>query len=138
MDTKLLKPSLYRRDGTEALPDHPSLLGGRCSCGYVFFPMQTMGCEVCGRHGEDLRPMPLTGRGRLLSATIVHLHADPARPAPFTIGKIALDDGPVVRTLLEAAEERAPAGTTMVAALAPVGIEDDGGDILDLRFTPLR
>jgi uncharacterized OB-fold protein len=137
MEPKLLKSSLYAPEGTEALPDRPSLLGGCCPCGHVFFPMHTLGCEVCGRHGDALRPMRLTGRGRLLSATIVHLHADPPRPAPFTIGKIALDDGPVVRTLLETAEERAPPGTTMVAALSSIGVADDGSAILDLRFTPL-
>jgi len=124
----LLKPTLYSPDGT--------LLGGRCTCGHVFFPMQTHGCEVCGRHGADLQPMTLNGRGRLLSSTIVHLHADKARPTPFTIGKIALAEGPVVRTLLVDPDKEIAPGTAMMTALVPVGTGDDGTAILDLRFGP--
>src|SRR5262245_20452118 len=92
----LLKPALYA-----AVPDGvPVLRGGRCRCGYVFFPMQTYGCERCGCAGDALTPAALAGRGRLVATARVHLHADPARPAPFTIGTIALDAGPVIRTLL--------------------------------------
>ncbi|HEY4171128.1 MAG TPA: OB-fold domain-containing protein [Reyranella sp.] len=121
----LLKPSLYTPAAT--------LLGGRCTCGHVFFPMQTHGCEVCGRHGADLQPMTLSGRGMLLSSTVVHLHADKARPTPFTIGKVALAEGPVVRTLLvDPVREIAP-GTAMAATLVPVE-----GDKRDLRFAPER
>ncbi len=127
MDT-LLKPTLYAADGT--------LQGGRCICGHVFFPMQGHGCEVCGRHGADLQPMALTGRGKLLSSTVVHLHADKARATPFTIGKIALADGPVVRTLLVDPSQQISPGTEMVTALVPVGTGDDGATILDLRFKP--
>lgn len=121
----LLKPSLYTPDAT--------LLGGRCSCGDVFFPMQTHGCEVCGRHGANLQPMTLSGRGVLLSSTVVHLHADKARPAPFTIGKVALTEGPVVRTLLADPDTEIAPGMAMKAQLVPV----DGGK-LDLRFAPER
>lgn len=124
MQPALLKPGLYTGAGT--------LLGGRCACGHVFFPMQSHGCEVCGRHGVDLQPMMLAGRGTLLSSTVVHLHAGSARAAPFTIGKIALDEGPVVRTLLvDPAREIAP-GARMAARIVPVG-----DSTLDLRFAPL-
>lgn len=118
----LLKPTLYT--------DAATLLGGRCACGHVFFPMQTFGCEVCGRHGSDLQPTSLSGRGTLLSSTVVHLHADKARTAPFTIGKVILEEGPVVRTLLADAGGPIAPGTAMKAVLVPVD-----GDALDLRFT---
>lgn len=124
----LLKPTLYATDGT--------LQGGRCICGHVFFPMQGHGCEVCGRHGADLQPMTLQGRGKLLSSTVVHLHADKARPAPFTIGKIMLADGPVVRTLLVDPAREVEPGTAMATTLVAVGTGDDGQAILDLRFKP--
>ncbi len=127
MDTPL-KPTLYTPEG--------ALLGGRCSCGHVFFPMQGHGCEVCGRHGPDLQPMVLRGRGKLLSSTVVHFHADKARATPFTVGKIALADGPVVRTLLVDPIQQSAPGTEMVTALVPVGTNDDGTAILDLRFKP--
>ena len=68
--------------------------------------MQTYGCERCGRHSERLRLASSRPRARCSRATVVHLHADKNRPAPFTIVKVALDDGPVIRTLL--AEDSAP------------------------------
>lgn len=119
----LLKPTLYTSAAT--------LLGGRCRCGHVFFPMQHHGCEVCGGHGADLEPMTLSGRGMLLSSTVVHLHADKALQTPFTIGKIVLAEGPVVRTLLVDADMTITPGTAMKAILVPVE-----GDKRDLRFAP--
>jgi uncharacterized OB-fold protein len=124
----LLKPTLYTPDG--------ALLGGRCTCGHVFFPMQSHGCEACGRHGADLQAMLLAGRGTLLSSTVVHLHADKARTVPFTIGKIMLADGPVVRTLLVDPDRDLAPGTTMATRLVAVGTKEDGGSVLDLRFAP--
>jgi len=124
-DLPLLKPTLYaRREGAP-----PVLLGGRCACGHAFFPMQTFGCERCGRFGDALQPQDLQGRGTLRSAATVHVHADEKRPAPFVVGTIALDDGPVIRTLLT--EDCAP-GARVEAVLIPV--EADGGRALDLRF----
>jgi uncharacterized OB-fold protein len=126
----LLKPALYARgdDGS------PVLLGGRCECGHVFFPMQTFGCERCGKFGAALQPLALRSRGRLRAAATVHVHADPARSAPFVIGTIALDDGPLIRTLLlsSSAEDHAP-GARVAAVLVPVEI-DNGQQALDLRF----
>ena len=46
---------LFVDAGTDAVPDRPALIGGRCVCGHVFFPMQTYGCEKCGRYGDDLK-----------------------------------------------------------------------------------
>jgi uncharacterized OB-fold protein len=82
--------------------------------------------------------MALSGRGRLLAATTVHLHADTSRPAPFTIGKIALEDGPVVRTLLADAVSNPAVGSEMLATLVAVGTGADGAALLDLRFAPAR
>src|SRR5580693_3683451 len=96
----LLKPGLYRAEGVAGGLDHPALLGGVCgTCGYVFFPLQHYGCERCG--GLDLRPKVLSGAGRLLASARVHLHPGKGREAPFTVGAIALDDGPIVRGLIE-------------------------------------
>lgn len=142
----LLKPKLYAAEGTSAVPDHPSLNGGRCECGYVFFPMQTYGCEVCGRTGDALKPVKLSGRGRLNASSTVHIHAAGGRggatnpdvkphEAPFTIGSITLEDGPTVRTLLVNVDEKTlKHGQAMVTTLVPVGAA--GKSILDLRFTP--
>lgn len=134
-DLLLLKPALYRAQGSAAEPDHPALLGGVCSCGCVFFPLQAYGCERCG--GLELQPKVLSGSGRLLASARVHLHAGKSREAPFTVGAIKLDDGPIVRTLLEADEGQLHPGVRMVTVLAPI-IDADGAPRVDLRFAPER
>lgn len=131
----LLKPALYTAQGTPALQDHPALTGGRCTCGYVFFPMQTYGCEKCGRHGEDLSPVALTGRGRLIASATVHMHMGKGREAPFVVGAIELEHGPVVRTLIAESDEGMKPGDTMVTVLVPVSVGEND-ERLDLRFKP--
>jgi uncharacterized OB-fold protein len=131
MAEPLLKPALYQEQGTDRLPGRPALLGGQCkTCGYVFFPLQAYGCERCG--GVGLAPKALTGAGRLLASAQVHLHAGKGREAPFTVASIALDDGPIVRTLL--ADGDAPAvGARLVTTF--VGVADaEGAPRRDLRF----
>jgi uncharacterized OB-fold protein len=140
---EILKPSLYATEGTTAVPDHPSLKGGKCAgCGYVFFPLQTYGCEVCGQSGAALQPFALSGAGTLIASAKVHIHAPrtaaekDVKPlaAPFTIGSIKLDDGPTVRTLLVDIDEGSlKPGQKMVAKLVSVG--GDTRAIVDLRFT---
>ncbi|MFJ4293175.1 Zn-ribbon domain-containing OB-fold protein [Cupriavidus sp. NPDC089707] len=126
-----LKPSLY------TVPEFgtPQLRGGRCACGHIFFPMQAYGCERCGQAGDALTPMLLAGRGRLVASARVQMHARKDREVPFTVLSVALDDGPVVRTLLGAGSE-APlvAGQPMFATLEEVP-QADGGAQLDLRFS---
>jgi len=131
-DGTLLKPALYQAEGSAAAPDRPALLGGVCAtCGYVFFPMQRYGCERCG--GIDLHPRTLSGAGTLLAAARVHLHAGKGREAPFTMGAVALDDGPIVRTLIDNGGEVPQPGLRMATALAPA-VDAEGGPRLDLRF----
>ncbi|HTP77464.1 MAG TPA: OB-fold domain-containing protein [Rhizomicrobium sp.] len=126
----LLKPALYRAEGSDADPAHPALLGGVCTCGYVFFPMQTYGCERCG--GTALKSRALSGRGTLLASARVHLHAGKNRQAPFTVVSVALDDGPIVRTLLDGDADVRP-GDPMATTLVPVR-DPEGEARLDLRF----
>ena len=130
-DPDLLKPDLYRRAGSPTRPDLPALLGAACACGHVFFPLQTYGCERCG--GTDLQPRALSGAGRLLAAARVHLHAGKGREAPFTIGSIKLDDGPIIRTLIVSGDIPPRPGAAMVSLLAPV-TDAEGAVRLDLRF----
>ena len=63
----------------------------------------------------------------------VHLHAGKGRVAPFTVGSIRLDGGPIVRTLI--VEDAGPleVGARMVTTLASV-TDAEGAPRLDLRF----
>ena len=131
MPTPLLKSALYGPDTNGV----PVLHGGRCVCGYTFFPMQSFGCERCGRTGDDLQPIQLSGRGRLVATAAVYVHSDRTRPTPFVIGTVALDDGPVIRTLLtEALPAHNKHSVRVAATLVPVERSDGNGTALDLRF----
>lgn len=126
---QLLKPELYAADKSNV--GAVVLRGGRCTCGHVFFPMQRYGCEKCGRAGADLQPVDLKGQGTLAASVTVHMHVRPERAAPFTVGTIKLDDGPVVRALLTKAVENLKPGCRVTATLAS---PDTSGGLLDLRF----
>lgn len=129
----LLKPELYSADVHDG--GAVVLHGGRCTCGHVFFPMQRYGCEKCGRAGADLQPVALKGRGVLAASVTVHMHARPERKAPFTIGTIRLDEGPVLRAVLTGPIADLAPGHPMVATLTP-SVGTDGA--LDLRFMAAR
>lgn len=132
--SKLLKPRLYSEGTSDGADSTARLKGGRCRCGYVFFPMQTYGCERCGSHGDALTPCELSATGKLLAEATVHLHADKNRPPPFTIVKVALDDGPVIRTLLADDSAAVASGQRVTGKLVPVQSES-GETVLDLRFS---
>lgn len=129
----LLKPTLYSKNTDDAF-DPPFLLGRACSCGHVFFPPQDFGCEKCGNTGMAIKPLRLEGTGHLLSWATVHMHARDYPKAPFVVGKVALDGGPVIRALLRVGSEAGLRAQTRVnAVLVPVG--DEQGH-LDLWFAP--
>ncbi len=132
----MLKSRCYREEGTETAPSYPALLGGECSCGYVFYPMQTYGCEKCGRHGDELTPKALSGLGVLVSSAKVHLHAG-KRPAPFVICAVKLDDGPVVRAVLDDVNTELEPGDVMVTKLVHAMDPETGDARKDLRFSKL-
>lgn len=131
----LLKPELYLPEGGTALPDQACvLLGARCKCGYVFFPMQSYGCENCGAVGDAVQSEKLAGSGHLIAAAKVHVHQGEGRQAPFIVVAVRLDSGPVVRTLLDWPENEEPPapGLRVKAVLRPVGGAQE--NVLDLRF----
>lgn len=112
----------------------PELVGGVCGgCNAVFFPYQDFGCEHCGRYGADLTVRRLSTRGTVEAATVVHLHADPQRTAPFTVLEVRLDDGPVVRAVGVDGIVTASGGR-VEAVILPVAEGED--ELLGLRFRP--
>jgi uncharacterized OB-fold protein len=129
------KPALYTAP-LESGSSVPQLKGGRCACGYVFFPMQTFGCERCGATGSSLQAQLLEGRGRLVSSARVLMHAADNRKPPFAVATVKLDSGPVLRTLFaDHTEESLPVGTRVQACLVEVARSDSGDPIGELRFS---
>ncbi|MWA01600.1 hypothetical protein F8568_014690 [Actinomadura sp. LD22] len=110
----------------------PRLRGGTCRvCGLVFFPFQTYGCEQCGAYGDALQPSPLKGHGTVRATTVVHRHADPRRPAPFSVVQVDLDEGPMVRGVVAEGVELEVGASAQLVKVADAG--DD--ELLAVRFT---
>lgn len=123
-------PGLYSIDDGES----PSLQGRRCrDCGYVFFPPHDFGCEACGAAPERVQPAALAGAGELRSFAVVHRHGGAGIEVPFTVGEIALDDGPMVRAVI-AGQGELRIGDRMRTRLlvTPAGAEPD--EKVELRF----
>ncbi|MGK6310256.1 Zn-ribbon domain-containing OB-fold protein [Variovorax sp. DT-64] len=130
----LRRPALYTEAGTPALPTAPALRAVRSKAGHITFPPQRFGCQVSGQHGEELTEVLLTGRGRLQAFATVHRHAKPFPKTPFTVVEVLMEDGPVVRGLLSAAEcSPLTPGATMVTVLEEA-MDADGNSVRDLRF----
>jgi uncharacterized OB-fold protein len=120
-----------------ASPDGvPHLNGGRCrACGYVFFPPQSYGCEICGASGNQLQPLPLSGGGVLKSFATVHLYQGKGIEAPFTVGVILLDDGPAIRAILnQKTDAGLKIGDRMHAVLVRAAADEGGAAANELRF----
>jgi hypothetical protein len=129
---QVLKPDLYAQPDGDAVP---LLRGGRCRCGHVFFPMHAYGCEKCGATGDALQPAALPARGTLVASARVLMHARKDREPPFVVLSVRLDDGPVVRTLLDRdTQQTLPIGARMAGRLAEVGRSEAGAPLVDLRF----
>ena len=113
----------------------PALHGVRCgACGYVFFPPQWYGCEVCGAGIEQLELKSLAGKGKLSSFATVHLHQGKGIEAPFTVGVIVLDDGPAIRAVLtDKTDAGLKIGDEMRAVLVGA-VDDEGAPLKELRF----
>jgi len=83
-------------------------------------PHQRHGYERCdGRTATTFGWRTLAGRATVLAATVVKLHADPRRTAPFTVLRLRLDDGPVVRAVAADGAE-VVVGGRVEAVLVPV------------------
>ncbi len=136
MALPLKKPELYSpaTPGAAATGAAALLHGVSCTCGHVAFPPQLYGCERCGRHGDDLRPVQLGGRGRLLASSVVHMHAAAYPVAPFTVVEVELEEGVVTRGLLAADQVANLKPGTLLRSILQAEPADDGSEVLDLRF----
>lgn len=74
------------------------LLLQRCAgCGHLQFPPQSF-CAAC--LGENLTWIKVSGRGSVLSYTVIHWSPNPAYAAnaPYVLALIVLDEGPHMLT----------------------------------------
>ena len=113
--------------------DRPVLQGTRCaSCNTTFFPALSLGCEVCG--STQLDAIVLEATGVLHSVATVHLYQGHDIEAPFAIGEIQLDAGPLIRATMAEVVERDAIGARVAASWATLRADDDGNDVVEPRF----
>ena len=124
-----LKNDLY---GEDEVTGRVFLVGGKCACGHLCFPYQNFGCERCGAlHVERVR---LPAEGVLRASARVHRHRG-EREAPFVVGSIVLDAGPLVRTLLAcSSEDLPPRPGVRVAGCFREAKDAANETVRDLRF----
>ena len=113
--------------------DRPVLQGTRCaSCNTTFFPVLSLGCEVCG--STQLDAIVLEATGVLHSVATVHLYQGHDIEAPFAIGEIQLDAGPLIRATMAEVVERDAIGARVAASWATLRADDEGNDVVEPRF----
>ena len=115
----------------------PSLLGGRCSCGYLFFPPHRFGCEACGAGSEAIVTLEIESRGVLKSFAASHRQTGSEVPSPLIFGLVLLDIGLAIMTTIHAEDENKLAiGQRVHGLLVPCGQDDRGRTIVDCLFVP--
>jgi hypothetical protein len=115
--------------------ERPQLIGSRCAaCQSTFFPPLGVGCEKCGADGDQLRETPIGAVGVLHSVATVHLHAGKDMEAPFTVGEIQLDDGPLIRAVMKDQVAVDQIGARVSAEWVVANTGEEGGDIVEPRF----
>lgn len=114
-------------------------MGHQCRrCDRRAFPPDPYGCERCGADASQLDSVGLPPTGVVHAVAQVHRHHHDYPAIPFTVATIVLDDGITLKGILDDNDEDNAGGTGIgdrVTAIAvPWRHDDDGNEILDLRF----
>jgi uncharacterized OB-fold protein len=113
----------------------PTLRGTRCdACGSTFFPPLDIGCEVCGATADRLTAVPIAAAGVLHSVATVHLHPGNDITAPFALGEIQLDDGPLIRATMIGLPGLDRIGRRVEAQWVVARTDSDGNEVVEPRF----
>lgn len=117
--------------------DAPRLLGSRCpACGEAFFPRRQV-CARCLHDGCD--DVELGPTGRLWTWTYVHVPLfakKNAKVSAYGVGQVDLPEGPRVQALLLGDADEFEIGMEMVLDLETLRTDDDGNDVVIMRFSP--
>ncbi len=122
-------PGLY-----EPSSETPTLLGTLCgSCGRVSFPAISIGCDACGAAPDVLEATDLDATGTLYSFATVHLHHGDIE-APFTIGEVELDAGPLVTATMDPEGRDLSIGQRVRAVWRVARVEENGDEVVEPVF----
>lgn len=123
------QPGLY-----DVSSDTPILCGAKCShCGRVYFPPLGIGCEICGAAGDQLLPTPLRAAGVAFAVAEVSLSPGRTR-APFTVVEVALDEGPLIRSIVHPQSPTVGIGDRVIARWSVLERDADGRDVVEPAF----
>ena len=118
--------------------DQPVLNGTRCgSCERMFFPPVGLGCPSCGATPDQLVATDLAAEGTLYSVATVHRHRGRDIEAPFAVGEVQLDSGPLIRATMAVSESEVAIGQRVAAHWVTQRVDDDGNDVIEPRFAPV-
>jgi len=125
------------REGTFTIPEDggpPRLCGTRCpSCGATYAGQRVI-CLGCARRG--LEPHALSPSGTVWTFTIVRQQPPGSiMKAPYPIGQVALDDGPIVAAaFIDIAPEDVRIGMPVEMTLVPIRKDDKGNEVVAHAF----
>ena len=114
------------------LEEH-KLMGTCCqSCGQLYLPPRPL-CPHC--HGSDMDWQELSGSGKLIAYTTVHIaptamiEAGYGRDNPYCVGVVQLDEGPAISAQILGVDcsnpQQISIGTNLKSAFVERGQDDD-------------
>jgi len=113
----------------------PTIVGQVCgACGRRSFPPDPYGCEACGAPVDRLTTTELAATGVIHAVATVHRHHHPRPETPFTVATIVLDDGVTLKGVLTGDTSAAAVGARVRGVAVPWDTDDDGTEVVDLRF----
>jgi uncharacterized OB-fold protein len=117
--------------------DPPTIIGQVCGrCGRRAFPPDPYGCEQCGASVDELEPIEMEATGVIHAVAQVHRHHHPRPETPFTVATVVLDDGVTLKGVLTGEVDGARVGSRVRGVTVPWDRDEDGTEVVDLRFEP--
>lgn len=130
---RLLRPHRYAADSARGIV----LKGGKCACGYVSFPRAVGNCPGCNNHARGGTPWDISAAGTLVACSELEVHRSETFSGCFVVATIKLDDGPIIRSVVNEKLDAVPLGARMVGSLVPAAVTQEGWPVFDLRFRHL-
>jgi uncharacterized OB-fold protein len=136
MAQRPIKKNLFHSPATQ--DDESYLIGSRCGvCGYASFPPKHV-CIKCRREGT-MNEVKLGPRGILDMFAVMQV-GTPDFPAPYVIGFVRLEQGPMVFSVITGCEPKDDAltiGQEMMLVIDKIRTDENGLDVVGWKFKPL-